>query len=540
MKSGFVSIIGRPNVGKSTLLNTIMQRKIAIISNKAQTTRNNIMGIYHDEESQIIFIDTPGIHKPKHNLGKALNNKAYYTINDVDVIVLVVDISEKMGTGDKFVIDKLKDINKPVLLVLNKIDKVSKEMIMKKIKIYNDLYDFKEIIPLSVISKKDTDILIKHLKKYLTDEIKYYDDDYITDKNTEFFISEYVREKILNYTNDEVPHAITCITENIKVGKDATEVDVLIIVERENLKKIIIGHQGEMIKKIGIDSRKDIENLKNLTKLEWFKLCIITINIIVFIVLTIMFANKYKITSYIILIYYLSLVYISLKLSKKNIADLNSDNKMSYIQTTILFIIFFSSRATSIYMINFYMFSHTIKEYLLIIYITIKLIFFIYCTIISCSIFISNLSIMLKKQLQSIKILLNKFLNKHFELKLYDFYFSNKKDTLSYLVLDIIIYILSCPFLMIIYFIFALCILFIKFIIRNILKLSTVVVNYFNNSSKIIRKTLKISTIISLIFSYIIITYNNHIFYNNTKDVFNLLTTVILIPLIYDSIKKYK
>ena len=126
MKSGFVSIIGRPNVGKSTLLNTIMQRKIAIISNKAQTTRNNIMGIYHDEESQIIFIDTPGIHKPKHNLGKALNNKAYYTINDVDVIVLVVDISEKMGTGDKFVIDKLKDINKPVLLVLNKIDKVSK------------------------------------------------------------------------------------------------------------------------------------------------------------------------------------------------------------------------------------------------------------------------------------------------------------------------------------------------------------------------------------------------------------------------------
>lgn len=261
MKSGFVSIIGRPNVGKSTLLNTIMQRKIAIISNKAQTTRNNIMGIYQDEDSQIIFIDTPGIHKPKHNLGKALNSKAYYTINDVDIIVLVVDISEKMGTGDKFVIDKLKDINKPVLLVLNKIDKVSKEMIMKKIKIYNDLYDFKEIIPLSVISKKDTDILIKHLKKYLTDEIKYYDDDYITDKNTEFFISEYVREKILNYTNDEVPHAITCITENIKVGKDATEVDVLIIVERENLKKIIIGHQGEMIKKIGIDSRKDIENL---------------------------------------------------------------------------------------------------------------------------------------------------------------------------------------------------------------------------------------------------------------------------------------
>lgn len=261
MKSGFVSIIGRPNVGKSTLLNTIMERKIAITSDKAQTTRNNIMGIYHDSDSQIIFIDTPGIHKPKHNLGKALNNQAYYSINDVDVIVLVVDITEKYGTGDKFVIDKLKDIDKPVILILNKIDKIPKDLILRKISEYKDLYDFKEIIPLSVIKKSDTNILIKELKKYLTDNIKYYDDDYITDKNYEFFVAEYVREKILRYTNDEVPHAITCITENIKTGRDATEVDVLIIVERENLKKIIIGHQGEMIKKIGIEARKDIEEL---------------------------------------------------------------------------------------------------------------------------------------------------------------------------------------------------------------------------------------------------------------------------------------
>lgn len=261
MKSGFVSIVGRPNVGKSTLLNTIMERKIAITSPKAQTTRNNIMGIYHGDDTQIIFVDTPGIHKPKHNLGKALNNMAYYSINDVDVIVLVVDISESFGTGDKFVIEKLEGINKPVILVLNKIDKVSKETILKKINQYKDLYDFKEIIPLSVIKKEDTDILIKEIKKYLTDDIKYYDDDYITDKNAEFFIAEYVREKILNYTNDEVPHAITCVTENIKYGKDSTVVDVLIIVEREGLKKIIVGHQGEMIKKIGIEARKDIEEL---------------------------------------------------------------------------------------------------------------------------------------------------------------------------------------------------------------------------------------------------------------------------------------
>ena len=261
MKAGFVSIVGRPNVGKSTLLNTLIGRKIAITSDKAQTTRNNIMGIYHDNDSQIIFMDTPGIHKPKNNLGKALNSKAYYTINDVDIVVLIVDITESFGPGDKFVIDKLKNIDKPVILVLNKMDKVNKEVILKKINQYKDLYDFSEIVPLSVIRKEEVDILVKVLKKYLTDDIKYYDDDYITDKSNEFFISEYVREKILRYTNDEVPHSITCVTENIKVGRDATEVDVLIIVEKENIKKIIVGHQGEMIKRIGIESRKDIEKL---------------------------------------------------------------------------------------------------------------------------------------------------------------------------------------------------------------------------------------------------------------------------------------
>ena len=261
MKAGFVSIVGRPNVGKSTLLNTLIGRKIAITSDKAHTTRNNIMGIYHDNDSQIIFMDTPGIHKPKNNLGKALNSKAYYTINDVDIVVLIVDITESFGPGDKFVIDKLKNIDKPVILVLNKIDKVNKEVILKKINQYKDLYDFSEIVPLSVIRKEEVDILVKVLKKYLTDDIKYYDDDYITDKSNEFFISEYVREKILRYTNDEVPHSITCVTENIKVGRDATEVDVLIIVEKENIKKIIVGHQGEMIKRIGIESRKDIEKL---------------------------------------------------------------------------------------------------------------------------------------------------------------------------------------------------------------------------------------------------------------------------------------
>jgi GTP-binding protein Era len=261
MKSGFVSIVGRPNVGKSTLLNTIMDRKIAITSIKAQTTRNNIMGVYHEDGVQIVFIDTPGIHKPKNNLGKLLNNMAYYTIEDTDVIVFVVDISEAFGPGDKFVIEKLKNIDKPVILVLNKIDRVTKEVIMKKILQYKDMYDFAEIVPLSVIKQEDGIKLVNVLKKYITDDIKYYDDDYITDKNTEFFIAEYVREKILNNTNDEVPHSITCITESIKQTKESAEVNVLIIVERDGLKKIIIGHNGDMIKRIGIEARKDIEEL---------------------------------------------------------------------------------------------------------------------------------------------------------------------------------------------------------------------------------------------------------------------------------------
>ena len=190
MRSGFVSIVGRPNVGKSTLLNTILDRKIAIVSDKAQTTRNNIMGIYHEDDAEIIFIDTPGIHKPKHNLGKALNSKAYYSINDVDIILLVVDISLNLGPGDKFVIDKLKDINKPVILVLNKIDKIRKETILNKINEYKDLYDFCEIVPVSVIDKKDV-LLIGDLNSKIIRDI-------VKDKNINLEVSE---EILFDYYN---------------------------------------------------------------------------------------------------------------------------------------------------------------------------------------------------------------------------------------------------------------------------------------------------------------------------------------------------
>lgn len=286
--------------------------------------------------------------------------------------------------------------------------------------------------------------------------------------------------------------------------------------------------------------KKDIKSTKNdnkLTKLEWFKLIVAIIYIVIFAVIFIIVSNRYKITSYITLLYYLSFIWISLKLAKKNLIDLTTENKMSYIQTTILFTIFFSNKATNIYINSFSMIPHTAKEYLLIFFLIFKLIFFIYCIIINFSIFISNLSIIFKKQLKSIKKILIEIENKYFELKLYNFYFSRNNNNKIFFIIDIIIYILSCPFIMILYFIFALVILSIKFLIRKILALYTKTINYFNNSSKVIRKTIKVSTIISLIIIYIIITYNNNIFSANTKDIFTLLSTVILIPLIYDSIK---
>ena len=195
MKSGFVSLVGRPNVGKSTLLNSIIGKKIAIISDKPQTTRNLIQGIYNEEDTQIVFVDTPGIHKPKHKLGKYLNKQTYYTINDVDVIVFLIDGSESLGPGDKYVIEKLKEANKPVILAINKIDKLNKDEILLKIDEYKDLYNFQEIVPLSALKNDNVDTLIKVIKKYLPDTIKYYEDHGGTNKRLEFMMAEIIREK---------------------------------------------------------------------------------------------------------------------------------------------------------------------------------------------------------------------------------------------------------------------------------------------------------------------------------------------------------
>lgn len=264
MRSGFVSFVGRPNVGKSTLLNSILGKRVAITSDKPQTTRNMIQGIYNDKDTQIVFVDTPGIHKPKSRLGKVLNKQAYYSINDVDIVVLVVDISEKIGTGDKFVIDVLKNIeNKPVFLVINKIDKLPKEEILKKIDEYQKLYDFAEIIPVSARKKDNTDRLLEVIKKYLPDNIKYFDDNTITSSSPSFIISEFIREKILDLTSEEIPYSVTVIVENLEEDERSMSINAVVIVDRENLKKIIIGKNGSMIKEIGIRARKDIETYFN-------------------------------------------------------------------------------------------------------------------------------------------------------------------------------------------------------------------------------------------------------------------------------------
>lgn len=260
MKSGFVSIIGRPNVGKSTLLNNIVNYHVAITSDKAGTTRNIIEGIYNDSQSQIVFVDTPGINKPIDKLGKVLNKQSQSQQKEVDCILLVVDAKSGLGRGDREIIKNLNaDI--PAILVLNKIDAMKKEEIMTRIVEYKDLFDFSDIVPVSARSGENVKTLIEVVRKYLTDDIKYFKDDAITSSSIRFMISEYVREKLFNHLEQEIPHAITCFTTGYEEKEKIVNINVDIIVDRESLKKIIIGHNGEMLKNIGMESRKDIETL---------------------------------------------------------------------------------------------------------------------------------------------------------------------------------------------------------------------------------------------------------------------------------------
>lgn len=260
MKCGFVSLVGRPNVGKSTLLNKILGMKLAITSDKAGTTRNIINGIYNDNDSQIIFVDTPGIHKPTHKLGNLLNKKAYTNTMGVDIVLFLIDISKGYGKGDEFILNRIKDKDVPIFLLLNKIDMVKdKTKLLKDIDELRKLYDFKEIIPISAKDGNNTDTLIECIKDNLEEQERIYSEDELTNVSTRFIMGELVREKVLELTRDEIPHSVTCYVESFEELDDIVNIQVLIVVDRDNLKKIIIGKQGKMLKEIGTRARFDME-----------------------------------------------------------------------------------------------------------------------------------------------------------------------------------------------------------------------------------------------------------------------------------------
>lgn len=260
MKSGFVSIVGRPNVGKSTLLNKLINKKIAITSDKVGTTRNIIQGVYNEEDIQIVFIDTPGIGKAKDKLGFTLNKKAYASFEN-DLVLFLVDIESGFGPNDEKILNRLKQDNKKVILVLNKVDRVNNEKLIKEIIKLKEMYNFLDIVPISGLKGKNTEELLKVIKNYLPDDVKYFEDDYITNLDEKFMISEIIREKVLLLTKEEVPHSITCLVENIEFKKQLVHINALVIVDRANLKKIIIGKNGSMFKKIGSLARPDLEEL---------------------------------------------------------------------------------------------------------------------------------------------------------------------------------------------------------------------------------------------------------------------------------------
>ena len=260
MKSGFVSLVGRPNVGKSSLLNRIINKHVAITSNVAGTTRNLIEGIYNESDCQIIFVDTPGISKPNNKLDRVLNKQAYSLTKDVDLILLVVDIEAGIGKGDKFLMENLKDNKIPVILVINKIDRVSREKLIKVISELKD-YPFSEIVPVSALKNDNVDHLIEVIKKYLNDDVKYYDDYIYTSSSIPFMASELVREKLLNSTSEEIPHSITCHCIKYEEKKDLINISVDIIVDRDNIKGMIIGRHGDKLKTVGIEARNELEDM---------------------------------------------------------------------------------------------------------------------------------------------------------------------------------------------------------------------------------------------------------------------------------------
>ncbi|MBP2078162.1 GTPase Era [Oceanobacillus polygoni] len=261
-KSGFITIIGRPNVGKSTFMNRVIGQKIAIMSDKAQTTRNKIQGVLTTDDAQLIFIDTPGIHKPKHRLGDFMVNVAEGTLNEVDAVLFMINAKEGYGKGDQYILDRLQKINSPIFLIINKIDLIHPDELFLLIDQYKDKCKFEEIIPISALEGNNVNHLVEVLKSHLPEGPQYYPKDQVTDHPERFIISELIREKVLHLTKEEVPHSIAVAIENIeKREQEKLLVQATIITERSTQKGILIGKQGSMLKNIGRNARKDIEAL---------------------------------------------------------------------------------------------------------------------------------------------------------------------------------------------------------------------------------------------------------------------------------------
>ena len=261
-KSGFVAIVGRPNVGKSTFMNYVLGQKIAIMSDKAQTTRNKIQGVYTKDDAQIVFLDTPGIHKPKHELGEFMVKSAYSALKEVDAVLFMVNVSEKRGPGDDFIIEKLKGIKTPIFLVLNKIDLVTPEVLLERVESYKDALDFAGVFPISVLQGNNVNELMEGLINALPEGPQYYPADQITDHPEYFVVSELIREKILQLTQEEIPHSVAVTVDKMQKDEfDKVHVYANIIVERKSQKGIIIGKGGRLLKEIGTRARHDIEQL---------------------------------------------------------------------------------------------------------------------------------------------------------------------------------------------------------------------------------------------------------------------------------------
>ncbi len=261
-KSGFVTVIGRPNVGKSTLVNSLIGQKIVIMSDKPQTTRNKILCVLTQDDAQIVFIDTPGIHKPKHKLGEYMVKAAENTLKEVDVILFVVDASEELGAGELYILERLQSTNKPVILVINKIDKIDKQQVLPTISRYSERYNFIGVVPISAKEETNLDGLITEVKKHLEEGPQYYPSDMVTDQPERLVTAELIREKVLHLTREEIPHAIAVDIEEMATRKnDDVYIRATIYVERDSQKGIVIGAKGALLKEIGAMARVDIENL---------------------------------------------------------------------------------------------------------------------------------------------------------------------------------------------------------------------------------------------------------------------------------------